>query len=45
MRKGNQTRVGDGYAMGVAAQILEQILGSSERSFGVDYPVLSDERS
>jgi len=45
IRKGNQAMVGDGYAMGVAAQILEHILRASERSFGVDHPVLSEERS
>jgi hypothetical protein len=37
--------VGDGYAMGAAAQILEHILRASERSFGIDHPVLSEERS
>jgi hypothetical protein len=35
--------VGDGDAMGVAAQILEHILGATERWFGVDHPVLSEQ--
>jgi hypothetical protein len=39
--EGDQSVVGDGYAMGVTAQIAEHILRSSERSFRVDHPVLS----
>jgi hypothetical protein len=41
--KGNQAMVGDGYAMGVAAQILEHILWAPEGSFGIDHPVFSEE--
>jgi hypothetical protein len=32
-----------GHAMGVATQILEHIFGSTERWFGVDHPVLSEQ--
>ena len=35
--------IGDGYAMGVAAQILEHIFGAAEGAFGVDHPVLSEQ--
>src|SRR5260370_31006032 len=37
--------VGDGYAMGVAAEILEHILGAAEGWFGVDDPVFSEQWS
>ena len=37
--------VGDGYAMGVAAQILEHILRAAERSFRVDHPVFAEQWS
>src|SRR5436309_419159 len=36
--------VGDGYAMGVPAQILEHILWAPEGSFGIDHPVFSEQR-
>src|SRR5271169_133267 len=42
--KGNQAMVGDGHAMGVAAQILEHIFGATEGSFRVDHPVFSEQR-
>src|SRR5215510_2369732 len=32
--------IGDGYAMGIAAQVLEDILRATERWFGIDDPVL-----
>ncbi len=35
--------VGDRDAMGVPAQILEHILRATERWFGIDHPVLSEE--
>jgi hypothetical protein len=38
----DQAMVGDGYAMSVTAQILEYVLGASERSFGINHPVLSE---
>jgi len=37
--------IGDGYAIGVAAQILEHIVGPAEGRFGVDDPVLSKQWS
>ena len=33
--------VGDGHAMGVAAEILQDIWGATEGAFQVDHPVLS----
>ena len=41
--KRDQTMIGDGDAMGVAAQILEHILGAAERWFRVHHPVLSEQ--
>lgn len=35
--------VGDGHAMGVAAQILEYILGATEGTFQVHHPILSEQ--
>src|SRR6266404_886073 len=43
--KRDQAMIGDGHAMGVAAQILEHILGATERWFRVHHPVLSEQRS
>ena len=40
--QGNESMVGDGDAMGIAAQILEHILGATEGWFGVDVPVVSE---
>jgi hypothetical protein len=34
----DQAMVGNGYAMGVAADIIEHLLWSGERRLGVDYP-------
>ena len=39
--EGDQAMVGDGHAMGVAAQILQHIFGATEGTFQVDHPVLS----
>src|SRR6202162_3318481 len=39
----DQAMIRDGYAMGVAAQILEHILGASARRCGIDHPVLSEQ--
>src|SRR5216684_9053470 len=36
--------VGDGHAMGVAAQVLAHILGAAEGWFGIDDPVFSEQR-
>ena len=43
--KGDQAMVGDGHAMGVAAEILQDIVGATEGAFQVDHPVLSIEWS
>ena len=37
--------VGDGYAMGIAAEILEHIFGAAEGRFGVDDPIFPEQRS
>jgi len=39
--EGNQSVVGDGYAVSIAAEVLEHILRTTERWFGVDDPMLS----
>ena len=41
--KRDQAMVGDGHAMGVAAQILEHILGAAKGWFRVDHPVFSEQ--
>jgi hypothetical protein len=38
--EGHQAMVGDGDAMGVAGQIVENLFGTAEGWFGVDDPVL-----
>ena len=43
--KRDQAMVGDGHAMGITAQITEHMLWASERTFRVDHPVLSEQRS
>src|SRR6516162_70560 len=43
--KRDQAVVGDGHAMGITTQIAEHMLGASERTLGVDHPVLSEEWS
>ena len=39
--EGDQSVVGDGYAMDVTAQIAEYMLRPSERWFRVDHPVVA----
>jgi hypothetical protein len=39
----DQSMVGDGHAMGVAAQVLEHIVGAAEGWFGVNDPVFSEQ--
>jgi len=41
--EGDQAMIGDGYAMGVAAEILEHILRATEGWLRVDHPVLSEQ--
>ena len=38
--KGHEAMVGDGYAMGVAGQVVENIFGAAEGRLSVDDPVL-----
>ena len=40
--KREQAMIGDGYAMGVAAQILKHILRAAEGWFRVHHPVLTE---
>ena len=39
--KGDQAMVGDGHAMGVAAEILQHVFGAAKRTFQVNHPVFS----
>jgi hypothetical protein len=43
--KGDQTVIGDGHAVGVAAEITENLLGTAEGRLAVDHPVPSKERA
>jgi len=38
--EGDQAVIGDGHAMGVAAQIVQHIFGTTKGTFQVDHPVL-----
>jgi hypothetical protein len=40
--EGEQARVGDGDAMGVAGQVMEDVFGSAEGWLGVNDPVLPE---
>ena len=41
--EGDQAMVGDGHAMGVAAEILQHVLGTAEGAFQIDHPIFSVE--
>jgi len=43
--KRHETMVGDGNAMGVAGQVVENMFGTSEGWLGVDHPVFAEEES
>ena len=43
--EGEQSMIGDGDAMGVAAEITQHLLGAAEGGFGIDDPVLPKQRS
>jgi len=43
--EGGQTVIGDGHAVGVAAEITENLLGTAEGRLAVDHPVPSKERA
>jgi len=45
VRQCDQAMVGDGDAMSIAAEILQDVLGSAEGWFGVDDPVFAEERT
>ena len=40
VQQGHQAMVGDGDAMGVAGQIVENMVGTAEGRLGIDDPVL-----
>ena len=40
--EGHETMVGDGYAMSVAGQVVENMFGAAEGWLGLDDPVLLD---
>jgi len=40
---GDQAVIGDGHAVGVAAEITENVLGATEGRLAVDHPVLTEE--
>ena len=41
--EGDQAVIGDGHAVGVAAEITENIFGATEGRFAVDHPVVTEE--
>src|SRR5258707_1166131 len=41
--EGYESMVGDGDAVGIAGQVVENILGAAERWLGIDHPVLPAE--
>lgn len=43
--EGNQPMIGDGHAVRVATEIVQDVLGAAERGLGVDHPVLAEEQS
>jgi len=43
--KSNEAVIRDGHAMGVAAEVTDNVLGSAERRFGIDHPVLAKQSS
>jgi len=45
LRECDQTMVGDGDAVSIAAEILQHVLGSAEGWLGVDDPIFAEERT
>ena len=43
--EGDQAMVGDGDAVGVAGEIAEDMMGTAEGWFGIDDPVLTEQRA
>jgi hypothetical protein len=42
-REGDQAVIGDRHAVGIAAEVTENVLGSTEGRFAVDHPVVTEE--
>ncbi|HMH07922.1 MAG TPA: hypothetical protein VK579_14675 [Terriglobales bacterium] len=45
VRQSDESVVGDGDAVSIAAEILQHVLGSAEGWFGVDDPIFAEERT
>ncbi len=45
VRQCDQAMVGDGDAVGIAAEILQDVIGSAEGWFGVDDPIFAEQRT
>jgi len=45
VRQSDEAVVGDGDAVGIATEILQDVLGSAEGWFGVDDPIFAEERT
>ena len=43
MLESHEAMVGDGYAMGIAGEIAEPMMGTAEGGLGVDDPVLTEQ--
>src|SRR5580692_10045386 len=43
MLESHEAVVGDGYAMGIAGEIAEHVMGTAEGGLGVDDPVLTEQ--
>ena len=43
MLEGHEAMVSDGHAMGIAGEITEDMMGTAERGFGIDDPVLTEQ--
>jgi hypothetical protein len=43
MLESHEAMVGDGYAMGIAGEIAEYMVGTAEGRLGVDDPVLTEQ--
>ena len=43
MLESHEAMVGDGYAMGIAGEIAEHMMGSAKRWLGIDDPVLTEQ--
>ncbi len=41
----NDSMIGDGNAMGVAGQVMKDVLRAAERRFGIHDPILAEERT